>query len=405
MPDSPALAPLLPSAAVRFLRSLGVWIVISAATVLFGLPAIPLALVPPRGEWFLKLARGWARLILAVSGVSVRVRHAERLEPGASYVIAPNHESFYDILVLLAVLPVSVRFLAKRNLFRLPILGWSMAAAGFIPVDRETRSRSFALVDAALARLRAGVRSSSFRKRPARGPASSRRSRAGAALLALRSELPLLPVGIAGTFEIQRRGGFTIQPSRVCLAFGAPIPTRGRGTRDRADADRRAARQRGAAARAGAGRHRIARGGRMSATAELTEEKVLEVLRTVRFPGLSRDIVSFGFVKDLAVGGGNVSMRLEIMTESSARRRGDPARRDREAARRSRRQRRHDPPRGQAARGRPAAARRRSAALGGDPEGRRASRSPSRPARAASASRPSRPTSPSRSSAWATGSA
>jgi ATP-binding protein involved in chromosome partitioning len=54
----------------------------------------------------------------------------------------------------------------------------------------------------------------------------------------------------------------------------------------------------------------------MSATAELTEEKVLEVLKTVRFPGLSRDIVSFGFVKDLAVGGGNVSFRLEITTES-----------------------------------------------------------------------------------------
>ena len=52
------------------------------------------------------------------------------------------------------------------------------------------------------------------------------------------------------------------------------------------------------------------------ATAELTEERVLEVLKTVRFPGLSRDIVSFGFVKDLAIGGGNVSFRLEIMTES-----------------------------------------------------------------------------------------
>src|ERR1700687_5551189 len=54
----------------------------------------------------------------------------------------------------------------------------------------------------------------------------------------------------------------------------------------------------------------------MSTTADLTEEKVLEVLKTVRFPGLSRDIVSFGFVKDLAVGGGNVSLRLEITTES-----------------------------------------------------------------------------------------
>ncbi len=54
----------------------------------------------------------------------------------------------------------------------------------------------------------------------------------------------------------------------------------------------------------------------MPSTTELTEEKVLEVLKTVKFPGLSRDIVSFGFVKDLAVGGGNVSFRLEITTES-----------------------------------------------------------------------------------------
>src|SRR6202022_3917405 len=56
--------------------------------------------------------------------------------------------------------------------------------------------------------------------------------------------------------------------------------------------------------------------GDMSASTELTEEKVLEVLRSVKFPGLSRDIVSFGFVKDLTVGGGNVAFRLEIMTES-----------------------------------------------------------------------------------------
>ena len=54
----------------------------------------------------------------------------------------------------------------------------------------------------------------------------------------------------------------------------------------------------------------------MSTTSVPTEEKVLEVLKTVRFPGLSRDIVSFGFVKDLTVGGGNVAMRLEITTDS-----------------------------------------------------------------------------------------
>ena len=63
------------------------------------------------------------------------------------------------------------------------------------------------------------------------------------------------------------------------------------------------------------------------------QKKVLEVLKTVRFPGLSRDIVSFGFVKDLAVGGGNVSMRLEIMTESAARPRRSGATRPRSSAR------------------------------------------------------------------------
>jgi 1-acyl-sn-glycerol-3-phosphate acyltransferase len=211
-----------------------VWIVISASTIFFGLPAIPLALVPPRGEWFLKLARAWARLILAVSGVRVRVRHAERLAKGTSFVIAANHSSFYDILVLLAVLPMSVRFLAKRNLFRLPFLGWSMAAAGFIPVDRETRSRSFALVDAALARLQGGRSLVVFPEETRTRTGELQPFKAGAALLALRSGLPLLPLGIAGTFRIQQRGGFTITPSRVTLAVGEPIGVADRSPKDRA---------------------------------------------------------------------------------------------------------------------------------------------------------------------------
>lgn len=219
---------------VQFLRSLAVWSVISVATILFGLPAIPLALVPPRGEWFLKLARGWARLILAVSGVRVGVRHGERLAEGTSFVIAANHSSFYDILVLLAVLPMSVRFLAKRNLFRLPFLGWSIAAAGFIPVDRESRSRSFALVDAALARLQGGRSLVVFPEETRTLTGDLLPFKTGAALLALKSGLPLLPLGIAGTFRIQRRGGFTITPSRVTLAVGEPIAVDGRSVRDRA---------------------------------------------------------------------------------------------------------------------------------------------------------------------------
>jgi len=218
---------------VRFLRSLGVWTVICTATILFGLPAIPLALVPPRGEWFLKLARGWARLILRTSGVRVGLLHRERFATGVSVVLAANHESFYDILVLLAVLPMSVRFLAKRNLFRLPFLGWSIAAAGFIPVDRHTRSRNAAVVDTALARLQRGRSLVVFPEETRTRTGELLPFKTGAALIALKAGLPIVPLALAGTLRIQRRGGFAITPSRVTLAVGEPIATAGRPVADR----------------------------------------------------------------------------------------------------------------------------------------------------------------------------
>ena len=218
---------------VRFLRSLGVWIVICSATIVFGLPAIPFALVPPRGEWFLKFARGWARLILWTSGVRVRLLHRERFTTGVSVVLASNHESFYDILVLLAVLPMSVRFLAKRNLFRLPFLGWSIAAAGFIPVDRHTRSRNAAVVDTALARLQKGRSLVVFPEETRTRTGDLLPFKSGAALIALKAGLPIVPLGLAGTLRIQRRGGFLITPSRVTLAVGEPITTAGRPATDR----------------------------------------------------------------------------------------------------------------------------------------------------------------------------
>src|SRR6516165_2399946 len=108
------------------LRSTLAWTGAVLATVLFGIPAIFAAFVPPRGDWFLLFARGWARTVLFLCGISVRLLHGERLRQATSVIVAANHESFVDILVLLARLPLQVRFLAKRGVFRVPILGWSI---------------------------------------------------------------------------------------------------------------------------------------------------------------------------------------------------------------------------------------------------------------------------------------
>jgi 1-acyl-sn-glycerol-3-phosphate acyltransferase len=219
---------------MRAIRSCVVWPLIFLATALFGIPSILAALVPPRGDWFLRFARGWARTLLALAGVRVSVKDSGQLPRNRSFVVVANHESFCDVLVLLAHLPLQVRFLAKRSVFRVPILGWSIAAAGFIPVDREARSRSGAAVEAALRRLEGG-RSVVVFPEETRSPTGELLPfKKGAALLALRSGLPILPIGLAGTFRVLPRGTRLITPGPVVLAAGDPIETGGRSPRERA---------------------------------------------------------------------------------------------------------------------------------------------------------------------------
>ena len=202
-------------------------------TLFFGIPAIFAALVPPRGDWFLLFARGWARSVLAVAGIPVRVLHRERAERGKSVVVAANHESFCDILVLLATLPMQVRFLAKRSIFRVPVLGWSIAAAGFVAVDRGDRSRGAATVEAALRRLKGGRSLVIFPEETRTRDGELLPFKRGAAHLALKSGLPILPAGIAGTFRILPRGSWEIRPGPVVVSIGNPIEVAGRDLRER----------------------------------------------------------------------------------------------------------------------------------------------------------------------------
>ena len=218
---------------MRVLRCLGVWIAIVLSTVLFGLPAIPAAFLPPRGDWFLRFARGWARTILAVSGVSVRLLRGERLPRAGGFVAVANHESFCDILVLLAHLPLQLRFLAKRSIFRVPILGWSIRAAGFVPVDRGDKTRSAATVEAALAVLQAGRSLVLFPEETRTRTGELLAFKRGAALLALRSGFPLLPLALAGTRPILPRGSLLMTPGRVVLSVGEPVAVKGRTAKDR----------------------------------------------------------------------------------------------------------------------------------------------------------------------------
>jgi 1-acyl-sn-glycerol-3-phosphate acyltransferase len=219
---------------VPVLRSFAVWCVIVVDTIVFGILSMPLSLLPGGGESFRRLSKGWSAVLLTAAGVRIRLLHADRLTRGSRYVIASNHESFFDIPVLFASLPMPVRFVAKRNLFRLPFLGWSMAAAGFVPVDRRDHSHGREVLDTALSRLRDDRSLVVFPEQTRTRTGELSPFKSGAAVFAIKSGMPILPLGIVGTFAVHRRGGFRIRPGAVTVAVGELIDVAGKTTRDRA---------------------------------------------------------------------------------------------------------------------------------------------------------------------------
>ena len=119
------------------------WFLLGAVTILMGLISIFLAPFPPRGWGINRMGRPWSRMVLAIWGVKLE---GERASGRGPRIVMANHTSLLDIPVLFAVLPDRLAFMAKKSLFDLPVLGWAMRAAGFIPVDREDRSGAAATV-------------------------------------------------------------------------------------------------------------------------------------------------------------------------------------------------------------------------------------------------------------------
>ena len=107
------------------------------STLFFGVISLVSSLFDPTGRFMMKTARVWARSLLAIAGVKVKVEGLEKLTPGASYVFASNHLSYMDTPVILTHIPADFRFMAKDGLFKIPLLGTHLGQAGHIPVPRE----------------------------------------------------------------------------------------------------------------------------------------------------------------------------------------------------------------------------------------------------------------------------
>lgn len=215
------------SAAVQtFVATLIGNLAIIVLTLLFAVPSFLFGWLPPRGNIMFACGRVWSRLLLFFCFVRVRAEFDETFDiagQGAHCIYMVNHQSLFDIPVLFATLPGQTRFMAKQGLFRIPLFGWALSSGGFIPVNRDDRSKAKDAFASAVARLQAGTSVLLFPEETRSLDGRLLPFQRGGFLLALKSGLPIVPVGIEGTLGIQGKKSFLIHPGTVHVRYGAPV--------------------------------------------------------------------------------------------------------------------------------------------------------------------------------------
>jgi 1-acyl-sn-glycerol-3-phosphate acyltransferase len=210
------------------------WTNIAVSTALFGTLAILTSWVPPRGRLYLFWARHWAKSLLWLNGIPARLEISEEAEALPQAVYMSNHESGIDILLLLLAIRQDVRFLAKRELFFVPFMGWSMWLAGFVPVDRRRTDKARDVLSSLDRRLASGISILVFPEGTRSRDGKLGSFKKSGFLTALKSGLPIVPVSVSGARAVLGAQGMVIRRGPVVARVGRPIPTAGLGVHDRA---------------------------------------------------------------------------------------------------------------------------------------------------------------------------
>jgi len=204
------------------------------STLLHGAVSNILSVFDGTGRTQLKVARAWSRSLLWIVGVKVEAEGLERLQPGVPYVMVANHLSYMDTPVLLCNLPVEFRFLAKKGLFQIPFLGWHLHRAGHIPVPLgDPRASVKTLAKSAAMIRRRGISLMIFPEGGRSMDGELQPFIDGAAYLAIKAQVPIVPIALIGVREILAMGSGTFHRGLVRIRVGEPISTEGMLSHDR----------------------------------------------------------------------------------------------------------------------------------------------------------------------------
>ncbi len=201
-------------------------------TFVMGAASLAGSLFDSSGKFQHNCARLWARMILGTSFIRVAVHGLEKVDFAQPHIFCSNHLSLMDTPLMFGFLPVQFRIMAKAGLFQLPFLGWHLRRSGHLPVDRKSPRGALHSFELAAQRVRAGSSMVFFPEGTRSRDGQMGEFKHGAALLAIKAGVPLVPLAVCGTREVLKPDSLVVHPGRVKLLVGKPLPTSGLTHRD-----------------------------------------------------------------------------------------------------------------------------------------------------------------------------
>jgi 1-acyl-sn-glycerol-3-phosphate acyltransferase len=209
------------------LRGLLTILTFVVVTTVLGLAAILSGIVTGRTTVVFWLGRLWARAHLKVMGIAPVYSGLVHAGGTAPRIFLANHLSTLDIWVMAPVLPVTTRFVSKRTLFWIPVLGQAMAVAGFIPIDRKDREGAIRSLRRAAETIRRGASVILFAEGTRSRDGRLAPFKRGSFHLALEAGVPVVPVAISGTYQVVKPRSIIVRPGPVHVTFAPPVDVTG----------------------------------------------------------------------------------------------------------------------------------------------------------------------------------
>ena len=209
----------------RWIHTIVIIIWILLATMVLGSLVVVVSIFTQKADIAHIIARIWGRSILWVSAIKVTVNGLEKLNPAQSYIYMANHQSNFDIPALLGNLPVQFRWLAKAELFRIPIFGRAMRECEYISIDRSNRKMAFKSLAVAAQIIRTGTAVMIFPEGTRSSDGKLKDFKRGGFVLSVDAGVPIVPIIIYGTWSIMPKTRLRIDVAPVVIEICDPIET------------------------------------------------------------------------------------------------------------------------------------------------------------------------------------